>query len=422
MIYEKQLSAPAFRRRKVRRELSLFGGSGLCAQASHFREDGGLVCAEGGEFIEKFPSGRLYVCEGHSPVRFVFRSGALLSEGEENFFIGTEPEALFCYLSQEGKKKYYALLKSGLYELASSSPVPVGAGGSCGAVHRERLFTADGVRVHWSAPLAPSEHEEKLQGAGHLDLPSARGDILAMFSFRGKLALIRERGVSLLSAGGSTLDFMAEEIPFSCGRVQKGTACVCGEEILFLTGDGLYAFDGTRCVRRQDSGFSALDCEAAAAASYGGNYYALVRFRGERCIWCVDAAGRGHVIARRAEQLAGGEKLYFAEEGELFSLTPRGLPAYGRQECTLVTERSLLGLSCGNKFLDAVTVEGEGRFRAEARGEYGLPRAASGRAGERIVFPLPVRGNTFTLSLRTLEERARIRAVVFDLREEVPKW
>lgn len=428
MIYEKELRAPVFRRRTVRRALSLFRdeNNAIFANGLHFREtDRGLCCAEGADVKGELTTDDVLItAEGHALTRFICRGGALLA-GEKTYPFTAVPHTILAYVPPEAEILYFALTEEGCYLLSANSEARrVFDGAACGCVYGERLFFADGQTLRWTKPLSPTETEIALRGAGNVELPSFAGDIHTLVSFGGKVYAFRERGITCITAPGDELSFRAEEVLFAGGKIFAGTVRSCGGEVLFLTENGLYALGEGRCTRLSGCGDALLDLSGTVTATAGGKYYATARFMGERCIWCVEPdVRRGHLIRMRAEQLAGGQELAFAEEGKLLALSSeRGLPAMRRCECVLRTEQSFLGLSSRNKFLDGITVEGEGNFRVEAKGEYGLPRAVCGRAGERMRFPLPVRGTGFSLDIRTIEEDACIRGLVFDLREEVAKW
>ncbi len=432
MIYEKELTAPVYKRRSVRREFSLSGEKtgALTAAALHFKPSArGIVCAEGARRIGK--SKHLLCTEGHAEELFEYADGALLSPAGERFPFEREPLSIFCFVLPGGGKEYFALTEDGCFRLRAEKSgqeeseqeggaEKVGEGGVCGAVHGERLFVAGGSDLRWSAPLDPANSAEGVQTAGHTVLPSADGDILAAVSLGDELYLFRERGIAALSVRGDALAFAAWHIPAPCG-VRAGSVRKCGGAVLFLAGDGLYSFDGKSCKLLFDGGTYGLDLSDTDTAVCGDRYYAAASYNGERCIWCI-GNGEAHLIRARAEKLTGGEKLLFTAEGELYELTGRGLPPLRRKECVMRTEKSHFGLSARQKFLDAILIEGKGHFRVEAKGECGLPRAVFGRAGERLRFPLPVRGCGFSFDIRTLDEDACIRAAVFDLREEVARW
>lgn len=423
MIYEKELSAPVFRSRKIRREISLFceKKNAVYAEGLHFRAaERGIVCAEGAVLAGGFPVGGLLLnTTGHSENRYIYYNGKL----NEAYLIETPPKQLINYETKSGKWLLFALTSDGLYLAEETGSRSISDPADCMCLQGDRIFLAKGERLWWTNPLEPEETEERAQGAGHVDLPSSLGDIIALVPYTDELFLFRKWGVTRFYAPGDTLSFRAEELPFSGGRLREGTVRRCGEKTLFLAQNGLYSLSGGKFSRLSDCGFSALDLTDTVTASCGGKYYATAKFGGEDCIWCVDPeAGCGHLIRAHAEQLAGGHEIVYLQNGKLYNLSERGLPLIRRRECVLRTERSLFGLSPRLKYLDGIVVEGRGSFRVEARGGYGLPRAVCGKAGEPLRFPMPVRGTEFSLDIRTLDEEACLSAVTLDLREETTKW
>lgn len=449
MIYEKELACPALTRRSLRRKLSLFReeNGAICAHGLHFKQEGEeLTCAEGVEETE-LETLALLQSEGHFRKVYGYRQGELSAlDGSAVYAVEEQPLALLSFLSREGKELLFSLTEAGCVRLRTaeeiaeesteeseaegpqdeeeSPPPAVFAGGSCGAVCHERLFTASGCRIAWSKPLAPEDWTQGEQDAGALELPSGDGDILALAVLKEDLYLFRERGIGLLRARGDTGEFYAASLPVSCGAVVRGSVRPCGDEIALLTESGLFLFDGTRTKRLTGCGHSRIAGTEAVTASCGGIYYAAVREKdGEDCVWAVDTAlKRGRFLRFRADGLAGCDELLLLRDGKVYRLTERGLPPFGRGECTLRTEPSLLGLSPREKLLDGVLLEGRGSFRVEARGERGPMRAVSGRAGELLRFPVPVRGRSFSLGIRTVEANAVLKAIDFDLREEAAQW
>lgn len=423
----KNLVLPPLRHRTVRRELSLFREEEgkLSARALHLCErDGCLTVGEGAEKCADFAEdASLFRAQGQADGLFVYRGGRLYPMGEEQGAAVARPLAVFGFLSLAGEKEYSVLTQEGLCSLIGGDavPVPDAMGGVCGCLFGERLYTASGVRLGWSKPLAPENWTESLQEAGHVDLPCG-GDILAIVPVKGELCLFRRQGITCLKAGGDTLAFKATDVPFAFGTIAEGSVQPCGGYAVFVTERGIYRYDGT-VTRLTGCGFSEVDLSAGIFSASDGTYCAAVTLRsGQPALWRVDPLNkRGCFLGMRASSLAGGDKITFADGGKLYTLTPRGMPVFGRRECTVETEPSLLGLSGREKFITAVTVEGRGLFRVEARGSR-APRAAAGRAGERLVFPCPVRGSAFAFELRTLSEDARIAALTIELEEEKETW
>lgn len=434
MIYEKQFPTPKFYRRTVRRKLSLFRdkSASLACFGLHFREDEGrLVPAEGAELVSALPAGtiELLTSRGHSEQAYYRTTERYTSIGVGGDYQGGHYEGQLVIYQRDDSwdKRVFLIAEEGIYELLQFAvkPLPNTPGGSCGCIACERLMTASGNTVYWSAPLYPNNWTESIEEAGRVELASREGDILAMFPFLERVVLFREHGINELRVRGDTLDFRMESVPVPCSRLIKGSVRQCGSKIVFLAEDGVYAYDGKGASRLTGCGFSEIDLEKdILTASCGRKYYAAVTLKcGEKCLWIVDPeAESGHFLRVQADMLAGGDAVYYAEGGNLFRLTEQGMPVGGRQECTLTTEPSMLGLSPRKKYLDGITIEGKGRFFVEARAERGRCRTVVGNAGERLALPAPVAGTSFSLNLRTNCEHAEIKSVIFDLREETGTW
>lgn len=423
---DKSLLLPRYTRRALRFGFSPVGEKDgkLAVRAYHFRPDGGkLVCAEGRSGVCAIPNGAelvrnseglLYAVNGLGEL-YRYNGGAFVSAGGV-----MNLRAIASFVLKDGEKRVYAVSDAGTY-LLEDTPVYIAdaTGGRCAAVHYERLFTASGYRVHYSAPLEPENRIESAQGAGFIDLPSQGGDILDAVSYKEKLYLFRERGITQLRALGDNLNFKAVTMPYSCGKLAAESVANCGQSVLFFTESGLFSFNGGTCVMLTGYGAERVDLSAPVrAVSAGGKYFAAVTLlTGERGIFCADPArGAGHFIAHAAESLVGGGELYLSDNGTLSRLTKSGAPDVGK--CYLDAGNTSLGLSDGDKFLDAVLPEGEGEFVVEAYGDNGSSGVAEGKAGARLGFSRPVRGRTFSFRITALTEDAALSEIVLSVREE----
>ena len=332
------------------------------------------------------------------------------------------PKSIAIYRTENGDELLFvmteyglSLMKNGFWMSVAWAPE-----GDCACIAAERLIIANGDKVFWSHPLSPDDWQRSLQGAGYIELPSREGNILEMFSMKEHVYLLRERGITRLTVKGDPLTFAAENIPCPFGKIIPNSVRLCGDKIVFLTDSGVYNFDGTKATRISDCGFSEVDFgKDILSASYQGKYCAAVSLKnGDECLWLIDPTeSEGHFLRMRAQVLAGGDSLLFANEGKLYRLTERGLSPDGRC-ASLISERSLLGLSGREKYLDGVTIEGSGYFSVEAQTERGTFKRVSGAAGERLQFPAPLHGVSFSLQIKTICENAAIQGLTFDIREE----
>ena len=116
------------------------------------------------------------------------------------------------------------------------------------AVHNERLFAVNGETdkktLMFSANLDPTNWNINLDEAGFIDLRDERGAINKIIPFNDYVYAFRDYGVTRISAYGSQEEFSVTQLYTSSTKIYGNSVTVCGNKILFLSRDGLYAFDG----------------------------------------------------------------------------------------------------------------------------------------------------------------------------------
>ena len=149
----------------------------------------------------------------------------------------------------------------------------------------ERLFAAEGERVHYSAPLAPFDFAESADEGGYIDFPSDDGGILALSALADGVYAFRARSVFRLKADGAGRDFASEKIGYGGGEIYGVSEGLPDGKIYLLSSDGLYAFDGKK--------FSAV-CPAAPLSPFPGEAR-FGRIGGKTAVAYVsdDAGGKG---------------------------------------------------------------------------------------------------------------------------------
>lgn len=116
-------------------------------------------------------------------------------------------------------------------------------------LHNSRLFVIDkknDALIRYSSnrnPLNWSANEDE-DGAGKIELNEFRGMIEKLVSFLDNLYVFSKFGISKVSIFTSTSRYTVSNIFSSSAKIYKNTICVCGQNILFLSQDGLYIFDG----------------------------------------------------------------------------------------------------------------------------------------------------------------------------------
>lgn len=120
------------------------------------------------------------------------------------------------------------------------------------ALHYERLFvTVDGEKnaVWFSDDLDPTNWDASLAGGGFIQLIDERGSLNRVISYGGYVYVFRDYGISRITAFGAQTEFSVSNLFVSSGRIYPGSVALCGDTVLFLAEDGLYAFDGVSTVK-----------------------------------------------------------------------------------------------------------------------------------------------------------------------------
>ncbi len=425
MIYDKSLSLPEFNQRCVRIDGKEIAGRGaLRIRRTNLKAKGdSLESAEGAKPVFSLPAGTERIYRAAWDGRFYAYASGSLYVREEGAFVRrsgcTVPSDIVGFISREGTAQTYAVCRDETYKINYNGTETVSAlgGGDCAALYNERLFSAKGDRVAYTQALTPQSAGVGVQGRGYIDLPHENGNILRMTGLENKLFLFRERGISYLRVLGDNLNFNAGSVTCSFGRLNARSVAKCGGKIAFLSESGFFLFDGTVCERisvSDDIDFTV----SAEGAGQGGKYYAAVTLKsGERALFAYDFFEKSsYLLNYRAQSVVFAEQMYFSVGNNLYTLTECGLPQGER--ATVETELTLLGLSDGNKYLDAVVIEGTGYFSVEVRSDTGGCGQAQGEAGRRLALRYPVKGNAFAFRIHSYSQRVEIGGITLYVRQE----
>lgn len=197
---------------------------------------------------------------------------------------------------------------------------------TCGAYHCGRVFASDGMRILWSGEGGLTDWEEKLYGAGYLDLDTRKGKVLDIIEYGEKLAIIREFGIDLMRAYGTPETFACGIEDYGCERILKGTAKTVAGKIYFCTASGIFCFDGAikRLKHSLSPDISLFEC----AESYAQKYFIGCKSTElqKRVVLCYDTqSGLDFYIdaAPTCMTAAKGELYLFCEDG-VFALEKGG--------------------------------------------------------------------------------------------------
>lgn len=149
--------------------------------------------------------------------------------------------------------------------------------------HYERVFatTSSNPReIRFSKNFDVTNWEENDNAGGFIELVDERGDINKVMSFNDYVYLIRDFGISRLSAYGDQSEFSVTHITKSSNYIYPNTATLCGDRIVYLTSDGLHYCIGGNIHKYNLKISSMIDKNSikfATSCYYNGKYYLAVR-------------------------------------------------------------------------------------------------------------------------------------------------
>ncbi len=420
MIPLKTLTAPPRRKRSIRLDASALTASSegkKCTLLSWRREGQVLVPAGGAEQVATLrgPCDALFYAGGYALVRG--EDGAVTAyPGGQGYSFGTHlPLAAAAYAPYHGKQELYLSASDRLFRLYDNTyDVIAGApGGTCIAVHRERLYLAGGNKLRYSAPLASGTWALTEEETGEIELSPAGGDILALIPFGSRLFVFRESEILLLRADANGLNFRFERAEFPGSPIAGSVQCT-GTGVLFQTARGLaFLNENGSCKLSRTRCMATLLAESAA---WEGRYYALAKNGEKDCVYVYDpAADEEFLLDIPATHLAGGsEGVYLVHGTALYRLTGSGFP---QEEGTLALELDGSATDGTRRYLAGVTLLGQGNFTAEFAAD-GLTRRAEVAAGKFVRIMQLLRTGPLALTLKTSDEGAEIRALRLHFEED----
>ena len=144
-------------------------------------------------------------------------------------------------------------------------------------LHSERLFATtcgSGDEVWFSDDLDPTNWSVSLVDAGFIQLADERGGAIKVVSYNGYVYIFREQGISRLSASGAQEEFYLSHLFVSSGKIFDKTISLCGDRIIFVASDGIYAFNGSETTKiLNDIDGLILPSEDSQAVFFNGKYY-----------------------------------------------------------------------------------------------------------------------------------------------------
>lgn len=290
-----------------------------------------------------------------------------------NMLFDEKPKAVTVY-AEDGEAKLAFCNADGvfLYDGTNGfSTVYEGKASDIACAFHERLFFAEApFTVRYCAPLDVAIWEDSADEGGHIDFPSAEGEIVGLETLKEYVYVFRKRGIFRLDAKGAARDFSAERLAYGGGDIFKASIGACGDKIFFLAEDGFYAFDGNRAERTGLSIFPLPKGQGCAHGACGGKYVLLYPDRdgGKKLLVWDAAAESGYFSTAASDALSDTEgRLLCLSEGKLKQISAEGeLPTGG--EYLFERENADFGID-GRKFWKEAILKGEGSCIFEATGE-----------------------------------------------------
>lgn len=145
-------------------------------------------------------------------------------------------------------------------------------------IFAERLFgaqTVNGVgRIRFSKQYAPDNMEVGIDAGGYIDINSQYGEAVDMVVMNNSIYNVWKNGVTRLKAYGYQAEFELEEC-FEMQGIKSRSVQVCGNEMVFATDDGAYAFNGAsvKKISNTVASFFNEGIQDVVSAAHGNKYY-----------------------------------------------------------------------------------------------------------------------------------------------------
>lgn len=119
----------------------------------------------------------------------------------------------------------------------------------CGCFHAERLFVADNSEdslVRWSGTTL-NDWTQSADGAGYVRLDPSLGKIVNMYSFKDRVVVFREYGITVLRALGDPRNYaVGYALPSGFSAPMSNPyAVACDDKLFFAAGESIFSFDGS---------------------------------------------------------------------------------------------------------------------------------------------------------------------------------
>ena len=165
----------------------------------------------------------------------------------------------------------------------------------------ERVFgvdATDNTLLRFCTHLDPSQWTNDLGQTGYIRLDDNFGKVQKLVSFDGCVFAFGVCKIAKIQASSSPDEFFVSKLISLNGKIQKDSIQPCGDQIVFLCDDGLYAFDGTK-VQQICTGLSNNFVQSQNASCFFNTKYYLsckMEFFDGRRILCEADEHQNNVV------------------------------------------------------------------------------------------------------------------------------
>ncbi len=128
-------------------------------------------------------------------------------------------------------------------------------------------------KIWYATDLDPEKVGNISNYSGYISLEDNLGDAKKVLTFNEDVYVFRDYGISKIAQYQG--NYSASQVYLSNTKIYTNTVSICGNNILFMTKDGLYSFNGVKVAKTSVSLLNNLTVEnnGAIASSLGEKYY-----------------------------------------------------------------------------------------------------------------------------------------------------
>ena len=128
-------------------------------------------------------------------------------------------------------------------------------------------------KIWYATDLDPENIGNIGNNSGFISLEDNLGDAKKIIAYNEDVYVFRDYGISKITQYYG--DYTANQVYQSNTKIYTNTVCVCGNNVLFMTKEGLYSFNGVKVTKTNVALINSLSVKnnGAVASSLGEKYY-----------------------------------------------------------------------------------------------------------------------------------------------------